>query len=88
MGSPSKNDVGAAVFDLALGALQKVAHMAGQRTPHPVSHHRSSESPYAASEGLTDPQMATALALLGYAATRSEIAACRLAACLPTSRSS
>lgn len=84
-----EQDVGAAVCaSTSLWcALQKVAHVAGQRTPTPSMITAAAESPYAASEGLTDPQMATALARLGFAADtftpgdRSLFRA-RLAACL------
>lgn len=83
-----QQDVGAAVCaSTALWcALQKVANMSGHRTPTPSAITIASESPYAASEGLTDPQMATALARLGYAADwfvpvdralfRARVAAC------------
>lgn len=84
-----EQDVGAAVCaSTSLWcALQKVAHMAGQRTPTPSAITLASESPYAASEGLTDPQMATALARLGYAADTftpgdRALFRARLAACL------
>jgi hypothetical protein len=84
-----EQDVGAAVCaSTSLWcALQKVAHMAGQRTPTPSATTAASESPYAASEGLTDPQMATALARLGYAADTFTpgdrgLFRARLAACL------
>lgn len=84
-----EQDVGAAVCASTSlwSALQKVAHMAGQRTPTPSAITVASESPYAASEGLTDPQMATALARLGYAADtftpgNRALFRARLAACL------
>lgn len=68
-------------------ALQKVAHSVGQRTPTPSAVTLASESPYAASEGLTDPQMATALTRLGFAADTfvpgdKALFRARLAACL------
>ena len=65
-----QQDVGAAVCaSTALWcALQKVAHLAGHRTPTPSTVTQAAQSPYAASYGLTDPQMATALVTLGYAA--------------------
>ncbi len=49
-------------------ALQHVARMAGHRTPTPWEITTSSGTPFAASYGLDDRQMATALATLGYAA--------------------
>lgn len=49
-------------------ALQKIAHVAGKRTPTPSEVTRAAGSPYPASFGLTDPQTATALANLGYSA--------------------
>lgn len=49
-------------------ALQKVAHVAGHRTPTPSQITRASGSPFAASHGLDDREMAVALAALGYAA--------------------
>jgi hypothetical protein len=65
-----QQDGGAAVCaSTALwSALQKVAHMAGHRTPTPSAITAASKSPYAASYGLDDSQMAHAIATLGYGA--------------------
>lgn len=65
-----QQDVGAAVCaSTALwSALQKVAHLAGKRTPTPNEITRASGSPFPASFGLDTAQMATALSSLGYAA--------------------
>lgn len=65
-----QQDGGAAVCaSTALwSALQRVARVAGHRTPTPSEITRASGTPFAASHGLDDRQMATALANLGYAA--------------------
>ncbi len=65
-----QQDGGAAVCaSTALwSALQKVAHVAGHRTPTPSGITAASGTPFAASYGLTDSQMAVALSNLGYAA--------------------
>ncbi|HVY30955.1 MAG TPA: hypothetical protein VHB79_30555 [Polyangiaceae bacterium] len=49
-------------------ALQRVAHVAGHRTPTPSMITKAAESPFAASHGLNEMQMAHALSRLGYAA--------------------
>jgi hypothetical protein len=49
-------------------ALQKVAHMAGNRTPTPSQITSAAGSPFPASFGLDDVQMAAALSNLGYTA--------------------
>jgi hypothetical protein len=49
-------------------ALQRVAHVAGHRTPTPSAITKAAASPFPASEGLTLGQMANALASLGYIA--------------------
>lgn len=49
-------------------SLQRVAYMAGYRTPTASAITRAAASPFPASNGLSTPQMATALAALGYAA--------------------
>lgn len=65
-----QQDGGAAVCaSTALwSALQQVARIAGHRTPTPWEITTASGSPFAASYGLDDRQMASALANLGYAA--------------------
>ncbi len=65
-----QQDGGAAVCaSTALwSALQKVARIAGHRTPTPSSITAAARSPYPASYGLGDFESATALATLGYAA--------------------
>jgi hypothetical protein len=65
-----QQDGGAAVCaSTALwSALQRVAHVAGHRTPTPSAITRAAQSPFPASQGLTDPQMAAALSSLGYVA--------------------
>ncbi|MEZ4335169.1 MAG: hypothetical protein R3B82_00885 [Sandaracinaceae bacterium] len=65
-----QQDGGAAVCaSTALwSALQKVAHLAGHRTPTPSRVTAASQTPYAASYGLDESQMAMALSQLGYAA--------------------
>lgn len=65
-----QQDGGAAVCaSTALwSALQQVARIAGYRTPTPSEITAASGSPFAASYGLDDRQMASALANLGYAA--------------------
>jgi hypothetical protein len=49
-------------------ALQRVAYVAGFRTPTPSMITKAAESPFAASHGLNELQMAHALSRLGYAA--------------------
>jgi hypothetical protein len=49
-------------------ALQKVAHLAGHRTPTPPEVTRAAHSPFPATHGLDLHQMATAITNLGYAA--------------------
>lgn len=84
-----QQDVGAAVCaSTALWcALQRVARIAGHRTPTPSEVTAASNSPYSASFGLTESQMANALATLGFAADtfvpgsdpasfRAKVAAC------------
>lgn len=65
-----QQDQGAAVCaSTALwSALQKVAHMAGHRTPTPYEVTEAAGSPFPASEGLQMTQMAQALSRLGYSA--------------------
>lgn len=65
-----QQDRGAAVCaSTALwSALQRVAYVAGHRTPTPISITRAAGSPYAASYGLSSIQMASALSTLGYSA--------------------
>lgn len=65
-----EQDGGAAVCaSTALwSALQKVAHMAGNRTPTPSQITSAAGSPFPASFGLDDIQMAAALSNLGYTA--------------------
>jgi hypothetical protein len=65
-----QQDGGAAVCaSTALwSSLQQIARIAGHRTPTPSEITEASGTPFAASYGLDDRQMATALASLGYAA--------------------
>lgn len=65
-----QQDQGAAVCaSTALwSALQRVAYVAGHRTPTPTAITAAAASPFPASHGLNDMQMATALARLGYIA--------------------
>lgn len=65
-----QQDQGAAVCaSTALwSALQRVAYVAGHRTPTPTAITAAAASPFPASHGLSDMQMATALAKLGYIA--------------------
>lgn len=49
-------------------ALQRVAYVAGHRTPTPSAITRAAQSPFPASNGLALPQMAAALATMGYVA--------------------
>lgn len=65
-----QQDGGAAVCaSTALwSALQRVAHIAGHRTPTPSAITRAAQSPFPASNGLGLPQMASALANMGYVA--------------------
>lgn len=65
-----QQDGGAAVCaSTALwSALQRVAYVAGNRTPTPSAVTRASGSPFPASHGLHNLQMATALNSLGYVA--------------------
>ncbi len=65
-----QQDRGAAVCaSTALwSALQRVAYVAGHRTPTPSSITRAANSPFPAAHGLHELQMATALATLGYVA--------------------
>lgn len=49
-------------------ALQRVAYVSGNRTPTPSQITRAARSPYPASGGLSEPQMAQALSELGYVA--------------------
>lgn len=65
-----QQDQGAAVCaSTALwSALQRVAHVAGYRTPAPTTITTAAKSPFPASHGLNDIQMATALSELGYIA--------------------
>jgi hypothetical protein len=67
-----EQDVGAAVCaSTALwSALQRVAHVAGHRTPTPSAITRAANSPFPASDGLHELQMASALSCLGYSADR------------------
>lgn len=65
-----QQDGGAAVCaSTALwSALQRVAHVAGYRTPTPSQITAAARSPYPASHGLNSLQMAEALSTLGYIA--------------------
>jgi hypothetical protein len=65
-----QQDRGAAVCaSTALwSALQRVAYVAGHRTPTPISITEAAASPFPASYGLNDLQMAAAIAALGYSA--------------------
>jgi hypothetical protein len=65
-----EQDRGAAVCaSTALwSALQRVAYVAGHRTPTPSAITRAAASPFPASHGLHEMQMAAALAHLGYVA--------------------
>jgi hypothetical protein len=65
-----QQDKGAAVCaSTALwSALQKVAQLSGHRTPTPSAITAAAKSPFAASHGLNDAEMAAALATLGYSA--------------------
>lgn len=65
-----QQDGGAAVCaSTALwSALQRVAHVAGHRTPTPSAITRASQSPFPASHGLEASHMALALSSLGYVA--------------------
>lgn len=65
-----QQDGGAAVCaSTALwSALQRVAFVAGHRTPTPSAITEAAKSPFPASVGLTELQMATALSNLGYIA--------------------
>ncbi|MFC1642797.1 hypothetical protein ACFL5O_08955, partial [Myxococcota bacterium] len=65
-----QQDRGAAVCaSTALwSALQRMAHIQGHRSPTPSAITKAAGSPYAASMGLTDDQMARALSALGYGA--------------------
>ena len=65
-----QQDQGAAVCaSTALwSALQRVAYVAGYRTPAPTTITTAAKSPFPASHGLNDIQMATALSELGYIA--------------------
>lgn len=65
-----QQDRGAAVCaSTALwSALQQVAHLDGHRTPTPSAVTRAAGSPFPASHGLSDSQMAVALSTLGYVA--------------------
>lgn len=67
-----EQDMGAAVCaSTALwSALQRVAHVAGHRTPTPSAITRAANSPFPASDGLHELQMASALSTLGYTADR------------------
>src|SRR5690606_21202849 len=51
-------------------ALQQVAHLDGQKTPSPWAITQAAASPYPASPGLDELQLATALSGLGYLAAR------------------
>jgi len=85
-----QQDVGAAVCaSTALwSALQRVAFVSGHRSPTPVQVTKAANSPFPASSGLDDQQMATALSNLGYNAERFSVAENRalfraaVAACL------
>jgi Papain-like cysteine protease AvrRpt2 len=65
-----EQDQGTAVCaSIALwSALQRVAYVSGHRTPTPSAITKAAKSPYPASSGLNDSQMATALNSLGYLA--------------------
>ncbi|WP_438006178.1 hypothetical protein WME89_47475 [Sorangium sp. So ce321] len=65
-----QQDRGAAVCaSTALwSALQRVAYVAGNRTPTPMAITHAAQSPFPASSGLSMPQMAVALSSLGYVA--------------------
>lgn len=67
-----EQDVGAAVCaSTALwSALQRVAHVAGHRTPTPSAITKAANSPFPASDGLHELQMASALSGLGYTADK------------------
>ena len=67
-----QQDRGAAVCaSTALwSALQRVARVAGHRTPTPTAITRAAGSPFPASAGLDQMQMAAALSSLGYLADR------------------
>lgn len=67
-----QQDGGAAVCaSTALwSALQRVAHVAGHRTPTPFSITEAAKSPFPASHGLMEHQMAEAISSLGYTADR------------------
>ena len=51
-------------------AFQKVAYDSGNRTPTPTSVTNAAASPFPASHGLDDPDMARAISQLGYTADR------------------
>jgi hypothetical protein len=85
-----QQDVGAAVCASTSlwSALQRVAYVSGHRSPTPVEVTQAAASPFPASHGLDDSQMATALSNLGYdaeffpvAENRPMFRAC-VAACL------
>ncbi len=88
-----EQDRGAAVCaSTALwSALQRVAHVQGNRSSTPVEVTHAAASPFPASVGLDDRQMARALANLGYTAEYFAVAANRplfracVAACLDSS---
>jgi hypothetical protein len=65
-----EQDQGTAVCaSIALwSALQRVAFVSGHRTPTPSMITKAAQSPFPASSGLNDSQMATALNSLGYLA--------------------
>lgn len=67
-----QQDGGAAVCaSTALwSALQRVAHVAGHRTPTPYGITQAAKSPFPASHGLMEHQMAEAITSLGYSADR------------------
>jgi hypothetical protein len=67
-----EQDMGAAVCaSTALwSALQRVASVAGHRTPTPTAITRAANSPFPATDGLHELQMASALSGLGYVADR------------------
>ncbi|MEZ4328407.1 MAG: hypothetical protein R3B40_24505 [Polyangiales bacterium] len=67
-----QQDGGAAVCaSTALwSAFQRVAYMSGERTPTPAAVTRAARSPFPASHGLADGDMARAIDALGYTAER------------------
>ena len=75
-----QQDRGAAVCaSTALwSALQYVAHKAGHRTPTPCAITAAAKSPFPASHGLNDWQVAEAISALGYIADQFEPAENRL----------